>query len=86
MRGMSEPLPGDVVILRAVPPGLLNDLPEEDQRAILAIVGKPVEFRGYDGDGRAELCFPDPFYEQTDESTYTHSIWVRPDFIALYRE
>jgi hypothetical protein len=46
-------------ILTQLPPGLLNDLPEEDQKAISDVVGKPIEFVGYDEDGRAELTFTD---------------------------
>jgi hypothetical protein len=76
---------GSRVVLVAVPPGLLDGLPTEDQRAIRAIVGKPVTFLGYDERGDAELHFADPFVVQTDKSTYTHSIWVSPKFIEPYR-
>ena len=48
---------GSRVVLVAIPPRLLDGLPEEDQRAIRAIVGKPVTLVGYDDDGRAELHF-----------------------------
>lgn len=47
--------------LKAVPPKLLNGLPQKDQRAITAMVGKAVLLVGYDEDGRAELEFDDPF-------------------------
>ena len=46
---------GRKVILKAVPPGLLDNLPVEDQRATSEIVGKPVMLNEYDADGRAEL-------------------------------
>jgi len=46
---------GRKVILTGLPPGFLDDLPEEDQRAISAVVGKAVKLLGYDQDGRAEL-------------------------------
>ena len=36
-------------------------------------------FMGYDEDGRVELFFDDPF---THDSSYMHSIWVAPEFIA----
>jgi hypothetical protein len=67
---------GERVVLIAVPPGFLDDLPEEDQRAITAMIGKPVQFSGWDEDGRAELEFDDPFHDGT------HTIWVKPEFIA----
>jgi len=39
---MATPEAGDTVVLTELPPGLLDGLPLEDQRAISAIVGKPV--------------------------------------------
>jgi len=66
--------PGDAVVLTEVPPGLLDNLPEEDQRAISEAVGKPIALNGYDDDGRAELQF-------TDQGGIVHFIWVKPDFI-----
>ena len=66
--------PGSPVVLTAVPPGLLDGLPEEDQRAISAIVGKPLLFLGYEDDGRAELEF-------TDDEGIGHFIYVRPEFV-----
>ena len=70
-----------MVVLITVPPGLLDGLPAEDQRAITAIIGKPVMLVGYDEDGRAELYFADPFDVQSDEYSHTHKIWVAPEFI-----
>ena len=69
-----KPKPGDRVILTAIPPGLLNDLPSEDQQAITEILGKPIALNAYDEDGRAELEF-------TDRSGNFHFVYVRPDFI-----
>jgi hypothetical protein len=66
--------PGDKVVLIALPPGMLNDLPTEDQKAITEVVGKPILLTGYDEDGRAELEFQ-------DESADTHFIYVSPEFI-----
>ena len=40
---------------------------------------------GYDDGARAELYFADPFNVQTEESFYTHKIWVAPEFIERYR-
>ena len=37
---------------------MLDDLPLEDQQAIVEVAGKPIVLRGYD-DGRAELEFED---------------------------
>jgi hypothetical protein len=68
------PRAGERVVLVAIPPGLLDGLPDEDQRAITAIVGKPVKFCGYDDIGRAELEFDDPFDPRTEHySTRTRS-------------
>ena len=75
----SRPRAGEMVVLVAVPPGLLDGLPDEDCRAIAAIVGKPLALAGWDEDGRAELHFDDPFDAQS-----THSIWVQPEFIARW--
>ena len=71
-----KPAPGDAVVLRDVPRGLLDDLPMEDQRAICEIVGKPVRLNEYDEDGRAELEF-------TDSEGVIHFIYVSPDVIGL---
>jgi hypothetical protein len=51
----TKPKPGDWVILVEIPPGLLSDLPIDDQQAINEIVGKPVLLNEYDGTQRAEL-------------------------------
>jgi hypothetical protein len=72
-----RPNAGDTVILTEVPPGLLNDLPPEDQRAIAEVVGKPILLLEYDEDGRAELEF-------TDAHNVIHSIWVDPRYISLH--
>jgi hypothetical protein len=54
-----EAKPGEWVVLTEVPPGMLDDLPLEDQQAIVEVVGKRIVLRGYDDDGRAELEFED---------------------------
>jgi len=86
MNGRIKPKPGDMVVLTAVPLGLLDGLPEEDHHAITAIVGQSVLLVGYDDDGRAEISFDDPFDVRTDGYSNTHSVWVPPAFIALFPE
>jgi hypothetical protein len=63
----------------------LDSLPQEDQDAIVAIVGKPVFLVGYDEDGRAELHFDNPFDRRSGDYSHTHSIWVAPQFIERHR-
>lgn len=70
----AKPMPGDRVTLTAIPPGLLDGLPAEDQQAIAEVVGKPITLNGYENDGRAELEFK-------DRSGNFHFIYVSPDFI-----
>jgi hypothetical protein len=79
-----KPNPGEIVSLKSIPPGLLDGLPQEDQNAIAAIVGKPVLLVAYDEDGRAELHFDDAFDVRTDHS-HSHSIWVAAEFIERHR-
>jgi len=74
-----DPEPGDFVILTKLPPGFVDDLPESDQIAIRAIVGKPVLLGSYDEDGRAELYF-------TDAEGSFHWIYVDPTFIRAHRK
>jgi hypothetical protein len=68
------PKPGRMAVLTKLPPGFLNDLPTEDQRAISEIVGKPILLNKYEEDGRAELEF-------TDQYGVIHFIYVRPEFL-----
>jgi hypothetical protein len=70
---MSNLQPGDLVIILSVPPTLLSGLPEEDQVAIRAVIGKPVIFTGMSY-GQAELEFKD---SRGDE----HTIWIDADQI-----
>ena len=81
----NKPSPGEMVSLTRIPPELLEGLPQEDQNAIVAMVGKPVLLVGYDADGRAELHFDDPFDLRTDDYSHSHSIWVAPEFIERQR-
>jgi len=73
-----EPKPGELVVLAEVPSGFLDDLPLEDQQAIVDVVGKPIVLRGYDDDGRAELEFE-------DHDGNGHVIFVAPRFIRANR-
>ncbi len=70
----SWPKPGERVVLEKLPPGFLDGLPEEDQRAISAIVGVPIRFSGFDEDGRLQLEFVE------DDGTM-HSIYVDRQFV-----
>ena len=81
----SKPSSGEMVSLMSIPPGLLEGLPQEDQDAIVAIVGKPVLLVGFDEHGRAELHFDDPFDGRPGDYSHTHSIWVAPEFIERHR-
>jgi hypothetical protein len=69
-----RPNPGDTVVLMAVPLGMLDDLPSEDQQAIKEIVGKPILLTQFDEDGRAELEF-------RDANGNFHTLYVSPEFI-----
>ena len=80
-----KPEPGETVVLTTTPLDLLEGLPQEDQNAIVAIVGKPVLLVGYDELGRAELEFDDPFDVRSDQYSHTHKLWVAPEFIEPYR-
>jgi hypothetical protein len=74
----TKPKPGDLVLLMEAPPGLLEGLPEEDQKAISETIGKPIQLVGYDDDGRAELEF-------TDGAGVIHFIYVNPSVIRAAR-
>jgi hypothetical protein len=67
---------GEMVVVKGVPPGLLEGLPGDDQTAISEIIGKPVLLVGYDDSGKAELQF-------TERDGATHSIWVNASFLRL---
>ena len=70
-----RPPTGSVVVLRELPPGLIDGLPREDQIAISEVVGKEVLLVDYDEDGRAELEFTDPH-------GVIHSIYVDPRYLG----
>jgi len=69
-----RPLPGDTVVLRELPPGLLDGLPTEDQQAIVEAASKPLFLNEYDDEGTAELEF-------TDGTGVIHFLYVNWTFI-----
>jgi len=71
---MTNPRPGDIVILLNAPSALMSGLPEEDQTAILSVVGKQVKFSGI-AYGQAEIDFQDSRGDR-------HTIWVDTDLIG----
>jgi hypothetical protein len=73
----SQPKPGSKVVLAKLPPGLLDGLPEEDQKAISAIVGVPIKLSGYD-DGRLVLEF-------VEDSGTIHSIYVDRQYVKTIK-
>jgi len=66
---------GEMVVLKKLPLGFLDDLPKEDQVAISAVVGKAMVLKGFDKDGRAELEF-------AEENGTIHFIYVNPEFVS----
>jgi hypothetical protein len=71
MDSEDKPKPGNTVVPTRIPPGLLDNLAAEDQRAISDAVGKQVRLNEYDESGRAELEF-------TDSSGQIHFVYVAP--------
>jgi hypothetical protein len=65
------------VVLTALPPGLIDGLPLEDQHAISIAVGKPMIFEKYERDGTVKLEF-------TDKDDAFHLIWVDRKFIGRW--
>ena len=70
-----SPKPGDSVVLTELPPGLVRGLPRSAQKAIAAIVGKPVLLLEFDENGDAELEF-------VAGRGHIHSIHVNPKYIV----
>jgi|GEM_PF-1862760 hypothetical protein len=70
-----DPNPGDLVRLKLLPPGLLNDLPLEDRKAIVKASSSPMRLVEYDEVGRAGLQF-------TDDKGMIHIIYVNPDVLT----
>jgi len=68
------PKPGDTVVLIGLSPGFLDDLPDEDKKAVSEIIGKPVRLNEYEEDGRAELEFK-------DGDGNLHFVYITPNFV-----
>ena len=73
----TKPKPGHIVVLTALPPGFIDDLPEDEQRAISARIGRPIMLMGYDRGGRAKL----EFMAQDDS---IHTIYVDLKFVRSW--
>ena len=73
---------GQKVVLKKLPPGFLDRLPEEDQRAILAIVGIPIRFTNFDEIGRLRLEFTE--LNGPKEFIY-HAIFVDRKYVAAVK-
>jgi len=71
---VTKPKPGDKVVLKALPPGFTDDLPEEERRAITARLGRPIMLMGYDQDGRVEL-------ELMAQDDSIHTLYVDLKFV-----
>lgn len=80
-----RPRIGEQVILLGLPPGFLDDLPDEDVRALSEMIGRAVTLVDYDELGRAELEFDDPFEGVPGTWNSIHTIWVAPEFIGPVR-
>lgn len=58
-----------------IPEEIPEGLPEEDQIAIRAQVGKIMVIQDFNNDGAAELEF-------VDDAGHIHTIWIDPDCLA----
>lgn len=66
--------PGDSVVITELPKGLIDGLPEDEQKAVKEVIGKAILLLGYDSDGRCELEF-------ADSNGVLHYIYVSPTII-----
>lgn len=71
-----EIMSGMRVRLIVAPPELLTGLPESDQAAIVAAVGKEMVVEEFDSYGHVELMFK-------DAQDTIHFIWVRPTAVEI---
>jgi hypothetical protein len=76
-KAMLKLKPGRLVFLKGLPPGFVDGLPEEEQKAITSRVGRPILFIKYDRDGRAELEF-------MDKDDGIHMLYVQPKYIRSW--
>jgi hypothetical protein len=74
---------GDMVVLKGLPPGFLDDLPLENQIAIRNVIGKPIRFIEFTcftyGGQRIERVELEFF----DEFGHGHFLYVDPSFIRI---
>lgn len=73
---------GDYVIYMRVTDHLLENLPVEEQEAIIAQTGKIFTVIGFNDYGKAELEFDD---QRNPESVTYHTIWVEPNCLKKAR-
>ena len=69
--------------MKKLPPGFIDDLPSEDQRAISAIVGVPIRFTSVDEIGRLRLEFTE--LNGPKEFIY-HAIFVDRKYVAAVKD
>jgi hypothetical protein len=69
------PRPDDTLMLMEVPPGMLDDLPPDEEQALCEGVGKPIMLKEYDDAGRAGLEFK-------DRNGDLHCIYLSSTFIS----
>lgn len=70
---------GDHIRIIEIPEGLPEGLPEEDQVAIYAQVGKVLVVQGFEMDGSAELEF-------VDDAGHIHTIWINPNYLEKSKD
>jgi hypothetical protein len=72
----------NTVLLLGVPDSLLDDLPDEDQDAILKLVGKHLIIQGFHENHELEIEYVYP----KGSKSYCRSIWVDPSFVVLVKD
>ncbi len=70
---------GTKVRMPVAPKDLLSGLPEEDQSAIRAVIGKELTVKDFDKYGHVELHF-------LDKNDTFHYIWVRPSVLEVVND
>lgn len=72
----------NTVLLLGIPDGLLDDLPDEDQDAILKLIGKKLMIQGFHDNYKLEIEY---IYPEGSKS-FCRSIWVNPSFVVLVKD
>ena len=70
---------GTMVRMLVAPEELISGLPESDQAAIQAVVGKKITVKGFDKYGHVEPRF-------RDKKKIIHYIWVRPSALTIVKK